>query len=243
MQLPCYAGIDWGFSSPNTVVFFFVDKRDNIYVVKTDGMTYISQPTWIHHIKTKYHNMYRVQLYAPDVADMGAIQEMKKAGLPVANTAEKGQINTGIQVIKKFLKAPGTSEAKMFFAKDTTKAIIEEFSLYHYRLDAAGLISDMPDTEYDHWLDALRYPMQLLFAKTNIILGNGLSFDSTFNVADNNGNFNRTPSAAEFASTMGIRFNENTEDTSKLGKIGTKTDLEEPDDSDSGNQGGFLWSF
>lgn len=244
MNLPCYAGIDWGFSSPNTVVFFFVDKRDNIYVVKTDGMTFISQPTWIHHIKTKYHNMYRVQLYAPDVADQGAIQEMQKAGLPVANNADKGQINTGIQVIKKFLKVPGTTEAKILFARETTKHIVEEFTLYHYKLDAAGLISDIPDTEYDHWLDALRYPMQLLFAKTNIILGGGLSFDTTIDIKDKDGNFHRTPTASEFANVMGLKLNENEQDASKLGKIGTKSDLDDSgNDDDSGNQGGFLWSF
>jgi hypothetical protein len=243
MSLPCYAGIDWGYSSPNTVVFFFIDKKDNVYVVKTDGMTQISTPTWINHIKTKYHLMYRVQLYVPDQADQGSIQEMMKAGLPVSNNADKGQIMTGIQVIKKLLKVPGTTETKLFLNKDNCKHIIEEFGLYHYKLDAAGLVTDDPDTENDHWLDALRYPLTLLLGKTNIILGGGLEFDNLQGLQDPNGNFHRTPTPAEFAASKGIQLGQNEPDASKLGKIGTKTQLDDDDDSNSGSQGGFLWSF
>lgn len=243
LNLPCYAGIDWGYSSPNTVVFFFMDKRDNIYIVRTDGMTQVSTPTWINYIKTKYHLMYRVQLYVPDQADQGSIQEMMKAGLPVSNNADKGQIMTGIQVIKKLLKIPGTSEAKLFMNKETCQHIITEFSLYHYKLDAAGLVTDNPDTENDHWLDALRYPLTLLLGKTNLILGGGLEFDSLHNLQDNSGNFNRTPTAIEFAASKGIQLNQNEPDSSKLGKIGTLSQLDDDGEDQAGSNSGFLWSF
>lgn len=243
LNIPCYAGIDWGFTSPNTVVFFFVDKRENIYVVRCDGMTHISSPTWIHHIKTKYHNMYRCQLYVPDAADQGSIQEMKKAGLPVANQPDKGQINTGIQIIKKYLKVPGGSEAKLLFAKDTCQHIMQEFQLYHYKMDAAGLVTDDPDTEHDHWIDALRYPMTLLFAKSQLILGGGLEFDNNTPLTDTSGNFHRAPTPTEYAAASGIKFNENEQDVSKLGKIGTIKDLEDHEDDQGGGSGGFLWQF
>lgn len=245
MHLPCYAGIDWGFSSPNTVVFFFMDKKDNVYVVKCDGMTHISTPAWIHHIKTKYHMMYRVQLYVPDVADQGAIQEMQKAGLPVSNVKNKGEIMTGIQVIKKLMKVPGTTDAKLFVVRETCQHIINEFTLYHFKLDAAGLVTDDPDTEHDHWIDALRYPLTLLLGQSNIILGGGLDLESSSGLTDNQGNFHRTPTAPEFAASQGIKFNDDQQDTSKLGKIGKKSDLDDdPDDEgSSGSQGGFLWSL
>ncbi len=243
MQLPCYAGIDWGYSSPNTVVFFFMDKRDNVYIVKTDGMTQISTPTWIHHIKTKYHLKYRVQLYVPDQADQGAIQEMQKAGLPVANDAKKPDIMSGIQVIKKLLKVPGGIEAKLFLAKETTTHIQNEFGLYHYKTDAAGIVTDVPDSDNDHWLDALRYPLSLLLGKSNIILGGGLDFDNVEGLRDSNGSYSRTPTAEEFAATQGIPFQSNEQDASKLGKIGKKSDLDDDSGDDSGSQGGFLWSF
>lgn len=245
MNIPCYAGIDWGFSAPNTVVFFFVDNRDNVYVVKCDGMTYISQPTWIHHIKTKYHTKYRCQLYVPDAADQGAIQEMQKSGLPVANQADKGAINTGIQVIKKFLKTPGSTEAKLFLAKDFCVPLVREFGLYHYKVDAAGLVTDDPGAEHDHWIDALRYPMTLLFGKSQIILGGGL-VDPSANLTDNQGNFHRMPTPTEYAITQGITVNDQEPDRSKLGKIGKVSDLDEPgndDDESGGGAGGFLWSM
>jgi hypothetical protein len=168
---------------------------------------------------------------------------MQKAGLPTANDAKKPEIMAGIQVIKKLLKVPGTSEAKLFLAKETTQHIVSEFSLYHYKADAAGIITDVPDTENDHWLDALRYPLSLLLGKTNIILGGGLDFDNTEGLRDANGSYSRTPTAAEFANTQGIPFNQNDQDASKLGKIGTKTQLDDDSGDDSGSQGGFLWSF
>ena len=244
LNLACYAGIDWGFTAPNTVVYFFVDKRENIYVVRTDGMTLISQPTWIHYLKTKYNNMYRCQLYVPDAADQGAIQEMMKAGLPTANM-EKGEINAGVQVIKRFLKVPGTNDTKIFFAKETCSHAVKEFGLYHYKVDAAGIITEDYDSEYDHWLDALRYPMTLLFGKTNIILGGGLELGTAGGVVDNIGNYQRMPTPSEFAQVNGLKVSDSDPDTSKLGKIGKKSDLDDGNDGDNsgGAAGGFLWSF
>jgi phage terminase large subunit len=241
LGLPCYAGIDWGFSSPNTVVFFFMDKRDNVYIVKTDGMTQISSPAWIHHIKTKYHNLYRVHLYVPDQADQGSIQEMRKAGLPCHNDPKKPEIMTGIQVIKKLLKVPGTLDSKIHISNETCSHIIKEFTLYHYKLDAAGNVTDTPDTQHDHWLDALRYALTMLLGKSSMILGGGLDFDSA-NVQDNNGNYQRTPTAQEFASNNGIKLNENEQDLSKMGKIGTQSQLEDSEET-IGGEGNFLWAF
>jgi hypothetical protein len=76
-----------------------------------------------------------------------------------------------------------------------------------------------------------------------MILGGGLDFDQSEGLRDNNGNFSRTPTASEFAQVNGMKFNENEQDASKLGKIGTKTQLDDDPDDSSGNQGGFLWSF
>jgi len=79
--------------------------------------------------------------------------------------------------------------------------------------------------------------------KTNIILGGGLDFDQSEGLRGKDGSYNRTPTALEYAQTNGMKFNENEQDSSKLGKIGTKTQLDDDPDDSSGNQGGFLWSF
>jgi hypothetical protein len=187
--------------------------------------------------------MYRCQLYFPDSADQGAIQEMQKSGLPVSNSP-KGEINAGIQVIKRFLRVPGTSDTKLFVAKENNTFLINEFSLYHFKTNAAGEITDTPEGENDHALDALRYALTQLFGKTNIILGgSGLELDTAEGLVDNQGNFLRTPSPIEFAASKGIQVNQNEEDSSKLGKIGTKVELDSDSDDQDGGAGSFLWTF
>jgi hypothetical protein len=239
MNLPCYAGVDWGWSNPNTVVYFFVDKRDNIYVVRADGMTYISQPEWVYYIKSKYHSIYRCQLYFPDIADQGAIVEMKKAGLCVSSENDKS-INTGIQVIKKLLRVPGTNDTKIHVAKETCSPLITEFLTYHFKTSSDGSVSEIPDSEYDHWLDALRYPLTILMGKGTMVLGHGLDIDKTKTI-DNHGNFYRMPTPEEFAAVNNIRINTEEPDKTKLGKIGRLDDID--DDEDDGGGGGFLWSL
>jgi len=239
MNLSCYAGVDWGWSNPNTVVYLFVDKKDNVFIVRADGMTYVSQPEWVHYIKNKYHHMYRCQLYFPDIADQGAVTEMRKAGLPTASENDK-TINTGIQVIKKLLRVPGANDTKLHIAKETCGPIIEEFLTYHFKTAADGTITEMPDTEYDHWLDALRYVLTMLLGKSTLIMGNGMTIEDK-KITDNSGNFFRAPTAEEFA--MANKITIGTEiDTSKLGKIGKPSDLDDNDDQWKGD-GGFLWSM
>lgn len=240
LNMPCYAGVDWGWSNPNTVVYFFVDKRDNIYVVMADGMTYVSQPEWVHYIKSKYHSKYRCQLYFPDVADQGAVTEMKKAGLPVSAENDKA-INTGIQVIKKILKVPGTTDSKMHLAKETTGPLVTEFLTYHFKTSADGSVTEMPDTEYDHWLDAIRYALTMLFGKKAVVLGANIDIDRDRTV-DRDGSYFRTPTPAEFATTNNLRFNAEEPDPSKLGKIGRLSEVDD-DDNDPNSGGGFLWSL
>jgi hypothetical protein len=243
MRLLALSGVDWGWSNPNTAVYLFIDKRENVYVVRCDGMTYVSQPTWIHYLRTKHQPVYRAQLYFPDIADQGAIEEMKKAGLPAANNVDKS-INTGIQVIKKFLRVPGTQDPKIFFAKETCQSIIEEFSMYHYKTDTAGISTDMPDDANNHWLDALRYIMTMTFGKTLMLMSGGSEMDEVAQVTDQKGDFLKMPTPAEFAHRQGLNI-ETTVDTSKLGRLENQKDPDDSDDDGGDDTGGtnFLWTI
>lgn len=246
MGLPCYGGIDWGWSNPHTVVYLFVDKNENIFVVKCDGMTYISQPMWIHLLKTKYHSKYRCQLYAPDLADKGSVLEMQKAGLPVANNALKPEVNASIQTVKKFLRVPGMAKPKMFLARETCQPLMDEFTKYHYKLNASGLLTDDPEDADNHWIDALRYIMFILFGKTTIVLG-GLAAGEMDGLQTPDGGFHRMPTPMEYAISQGLTMNQEPPDLSKLGKIGTSRELdkvaENQEDGESGGSGSFLWNF
>lgn len=240
MGLTCYAGIDWGWTNPSTVVYFFVDSRDNIYVVRCEGITQVNNPTWAQMIKRKWHNMYRCQLYFPDPANPGDLVTMKQEGLPCPSKIDK-DVESGIQTVKKFLKSLASPDPKMFFAQETCQDIIIEFQSYHFKTDAAGHVTDDPAKENDHWLDAIRYAVYALYGKSTFVTANmGVEYNKK--VTDNNGNFLRNPSAEEFAKAKGINFDDREADTSKLGEIGTLSELEEDDDGMSGD-GGFLWSF
>jgi hypothetical protein len=240
MGLPAYSGIDWGWSNPHTLVTFFVDSKENIYIVRCDGMTYISRPAWMHHVKNKWHQVYRTQLYFPDQADPGDAVEMRKLGLPTSTNTDKGQVNTGIQVIKKWLKVPGAGEPKIFLAQETCQPLIKEFQLYHYKVDAAGMITDDPDTEHDHWIDALRYAVTNLFGKGAVILSSaGLDVDMT-KLVDSTGSFFKPPTPEEYAKVNNIPFNPEV-NLDKMGKIGRLSEIE--DDEEQGADGGFIWQF
>lgn len=240
MGLTCYAGIDWGWSNPSTVVFFFVDNRENIYVVRCEGRTYTNNPSWVQIIKSKWHHMYRCQLYFPDMANPGDGVTMRTEGLPCP-TEQTKDTPGGIQVVKKWLRSMASPVPKMFFARDTCQPIIQEFFMYHFKTDAAGIITEDPEKEYDHWLDALRYAMYGIFGKNRMVMGTLGVEDNNERVVDKNGNFLRQPTPTEFAASRGITINPNV-DTSKLGKIGKKSELED-DETTVGGDGGFLWSF
>ena len=235
-----YAGIDWGWSNPNTIVVFCVDSRENVYVVKSDGMTYVSRPAWMHHVKNKYHQQYRISLYFPDLADPGDAVEMKKLGLPVPSNMVKGEVMSGVNIIKKWLRVPGTSEAKLFVAKEGNKPLIEEFHLYHFKTNSAGEITEDLDTEHDHWLDALRYGFQTLFGKNTIVLSNsGLDADLS-QIVDNRGHFFKPPTASEYAKAIGVDFSSEYT-TDKIGKIGRLSEIDGEED-ESNNDGGFIFT-
>lgn len=241
MGLACYAGIDWGWSNPSTVVYFFVDNRENVYVVRCEGQTYTNNPTWVQTIKNKWHHMYRCQLYFPDMANPGDGVTMRQEGLPCPHKQEKDTPG-GIQVVKKWLRSLASPVPKIFFAGETCEPIIQEFQLYHFKTDAAGVITEDPAKEFDHWLDALRYAMYALFGKSTLVTG-GADLPDQPPVMTPDGKYSRMPNVEEFAASKNLSINTDI-DTSKLGKIGTKTELEDEDDDDGmGGNGSFLWSF
>jgi hypothetical protein len=241
MGLTCYAGIDWGWSNPSTVVYLFVDKRENVYVVRCEGRTYTNNPTWAQTIKSKWHHMYRCQLYLPDLANPGDAQTMRTEGLPCPSEQIKDTPG-GIQVVKKWLKSLASVNPKIFFAKETCGPIITEFGLYHFKTDASGKITDDVEKEHDHWLDGLRYALYHLFGKSSAVIIDQ-DYDNRTTLTDRQGNYSRMPSTEEFAASKNIKINPDiNQDKSKLGQIGKKSELES-DDLEIGGDASFLWSF
>jgi hypothetical protein len=243
MKLQCYAGIDWGWSNPSTIVVLYVDAKENVYVVRCDGRTYYNNPNWIHLIKTTWHNTYGIQLYFPDLANPGDGQLLRQEGLSCPPTVDKS-IPDGIQVVKKWLRSLASPMPKIYFAKETCGPIIQEFGLFHFETDAAGVITDKPAQEHDHWLDALRYILFGLFGKASMVTASyGLEIGQE-SATDSAGNFLRTPTAAEFAKTQNLNISDDPDSIKKIGEIGTLSELNRDEEDDPvGGSGNFLWSF
>jgi radical SAM protein with 4Fe4S-binding SPASM domain len=240
MKVPAYAGIDFGWTNPSTLVVAYIDSSDNIYVVRTDGVTYRSHPEWLHYVSQKYHQLYRPQLYMIDVADPGDLVEAKKVGLPVHCGVDKGNVSTGVQVIKKFLRAPQTIQPKLFLAEETTKPLVREFNLYHFKTMSDGSISDEFDTSDDHWIDSLRYIVQTLYGKSTATMDSAAMDIDLSSVIDAAGNLLKIPTGEEYAKILGLEINTEAP-KEKLGKIGRLSELD--DEKDELTPDGFLWTF
>jgi hypothetical protein len=243
LKLSCYAGVDFGWSNPSTVVYMFIDSRENIFIVRAEGVRYVNDPNWVHYMKTKMQPIYRAQLYFPDIANGSAVDLMKPV-LPVCDDIDKS-INLGIQTIKRFLFTPGSGEAKFFIAKEGCDGLIDEMLKYHSQIDTSGMALDVPEDDYNHFIDPIRYILVALFAKrTFLFSGEALDIQDA-KIMDGNGHYFRPPTPEEFAKTQGIPLNDEVQPLGKMGAIGTASELNlasEGEDEVQGD-GGFLFSF
>lgn len=243
LQLRCYAGIDFGWTNPNTILYLFVDGADNVYIVMCDGRTQTSAPEWMHFVKTKYNHTYQPHLYFIDTVDPGNIMEMRKIGLPVTGDTGKAEINTGVQLIKKWLRYPGGGEPKIFMNEGTCKPIIKELQTYHYKSNLAGEATDDYDKGDDHWIDPLRYIFVKIFARSAVMLTSD-SVDRDGSLIGVDGSMTRNPSLYEVAAMAGSRINlQDTTSSDKIGRVGRFDEIENPQEQEGGGSSGFIFSF
>ena len=230
-QVPVYAGIDWGWAAPSTLTVAAVDQDDNVYVLRSFGITKTNDPTFIHMIKTKFHKFYKVQMYYPDNANGSGVDLMKTAGLPVASKIDKSE-NLGVQVIKRCLNIPGTSETKLMIAKGNCDQLIHEMERYHYEKDAAGnSIDGKFAKEFDHAIDGLRYMLTAVMGKARFVMAtdSGLSGEANPLTAGD-GSYLRPPNFYELA---------------RIHNVPVQTPEARPFDKDEDSDGpdGFTWGF
>ena len=85
--------------------------------------------------------------------------ELKALGIRTQN-AVKGDINTGINLIRELLNGYPPSEEPMFYVWHTCQHTIAEFGEYSYSV-INGQVSrnDSPKKESDHCADAIRYAL------------------------------------------------------------------------------------
>lgn len=151
--LKFYSGMDFGFTHNFAVVTIAVDGA-KAYVVDV-----ISQPGLLpdQQINTCRSLEYmNPEIYAdPENAQMVAM--FKKCGYRMKYWI-KGEIVDGINVVRTRLRPPMSEPLLFFLSGDPQiELLIRRMSQYHWKLDAAGQIGDVPDEKDDDENDALRY--------------------------------------------------------------------------------------
>jgi hypothetical protein len=219
LGIPCYCGIDWGWSNPSVATFIAILPNETVFVLDEIALTYTSDPTFIHILKTQKHRKFKTQLYYPDVALPGNLVEMAKQGLPVSNNTKKENIMTGIQIVRRLLAPPGALEPKIYIHQGC-KNLITEFEMYHFKTDAADNVLDEPADEFNHSHDSLRYVI------TGVLGKSGFLTDDT-----NYTSSNPTQNALAMASALGVPIDLNIEYTNN--QI----------DEDEIPRGGFVFDF
>lgn len=238
------AGIDWGWSNPSTCVVMALDDRDNIFILEAIGATYKSDPEWVAIIKNTICQKYPIDMFVPDSENKSGIKIMKDEDLPVVEVDKgPGTVKAGINIVKKFLRVPGTNNvAKLFVAPDIVSSVtdvdglLEEFTKYHKEMDVTGKILDdkNPAKEFDHYMDAIRYPLWWRFGEAigKVLWGNQPSATGTGT---------NIPSLDQIAVQQGIHFTDNRDEFKKMGN---QDDDDDPNKPGGGKGGGglqFVW--
>ena len=238
-----YAGMDWGWSSPSTCVVLAVDRREMVYVIDVIGRTMTSDPEFIELVRTTLHKKYDIQMYCPDLANGSGNALLRQAELPTTDEIDK-TINLGVNLVKGLLRVPGTDgQSRIFFAPDLQSkvpgvaGILEEFELYHKKMDATNRIldNDDPEDKHNHYLDALRYVVYWLFGRMRLKVGTDYtqemmampSFQQQSNI----------PSLEKIAREHGIHYEDNRH------VLEDSDDDKDPKDPDGGRPGGAIWSW
>lgn len=236
---------DFGWSNPSTCVVAAIDRRDNIYIIDAFGETFKDDPEWTEIVKRRAQERYPIEFHVPDPENKSALSLFRKAEMSVMEVDKSaGSIRAGINVVKSFLKVPGTNdETKFFIAPDLVsppdakfKGIIEEFEAYRWPLAADGTILDdkNPEKGNDHFLDAVRYLLYYLYGKS----ASTLSF---LDGSESDPSDPRDKLLKQASQIGGFSYIDNRNDP--------KPEDDDPDGSDDnpngpgGGSGGFHWSW
>ncbi len=112
----------------------------------------------------------------PDSAEPKSNDELKTYGLTII-PAEKGQdsVRNGIQLVK---------SQRMSITQRSTN-IIKEYRNYLWEVDKDGKILNVPEHEFSHSMDAIRYGLSFILKKPKNILN---QFKSQFSTREENSN-------------------------------------------------------
>lgn len=153
-------GLDFGYTNDPTafVVSLLVESENRIYVFKEWGGTGYLNDQIAEQIKTMG---FAKSLIMADSAEQKSIDEIKRLGVNRIKACAKGKgsILQGIQKIQQY----------ELIIHPSCERIVEELENYAWEKDKqTNEYINEPIDQYNHFLDALRYSMQCLDARSQL---------------------------------------------------------------------------
>lgn len=162
MDIPFYAGVDWGFTHDATIIVAAMMPNGEVWVVDSfaaPGLEFSD----ILQIAMSYRDKYRIRKWFCDTAQPAFLKSFNKNGMKSPNF--KKDVMGGIESIRsKIVDATGK---RLFKIVDTpnTRKLISAIAKHRFKMDGQGNLTLEPDDERGiaDLCDALRYIGQNMF--------------------------------------------------------------------------------
>lgn len=153
-------GLDFGFvNDPTALIASYIDRTNKkIYIFKEWLATGKTNPQIADVIKSLGFSKSTI---IADSAEQKSIEELRREGLIRIKPSRKGRdsIITGIKALCEY----------QIYIMPELKETITEFENYSWQKDKNGEYLEKPIDEFNHCLDALRYSLQCLDKKAQIL--------------------------------------------------------------------------
>ncbi len=143
---PIGRGLDWGYNSPTALVEVYKDQ-DTLYFKELLYVRGMTMPDIIHRLEGL--GIERTDTIWCDSASPQNIEELRRAKFN-AKPVNKKSVLHGIDLIRRH---------HIFISQDS-KNILTEFGSYKFKTDKDGNLLDVPEDDFNHAIDAIRYVLE-----------------------------------------------------------------------------------
>jgi hypothetical protein len=163
--LKVQAGVDWGFTNEYAVVVSVMMPNNHMIIVDTFAAPGQELEDCVR-IATEMKERWNIDTFYCDPAYPAYIKTFNRNGLKSPKFTK--DVARGIESVRSVVA--DSANIRRLFILDTinNKRLIDGFSTYHWKLNAAGEPTDKPDhTEESDIMDALRYLCENTNSKNN----------------------------------------------------------------------------
>ena len=162
MDIPFYAGVDWGYTHDSTIVIAAMLPNGEVWIVDAfaaPGLEFAD----VLQIAMSYRDKYQIRRWFCDTAQPAFLKTFNKNGMKAPHF--KKDVMAGIEAIRsKVVDATGRRLFKIVDSPDTRK-LITAVTKHRFKIDGQGNLTMEPDDERGiaDLCDAMRYIGQNLF--------------------------------------------------------------------------------